>query len=89
MKNYTQKIDIDTVKGTVTAFKVNNDVDGNPRWVIHYLDLFEKYENNERLEHGLRKYTARWFGGGYVLTSYNIKQSIQDIAERMVKNEKK
>lgn len=83
MKNYTQKLDIETVKGTVTAFKVNNDINGNPRWVIHYLDLFDSYENNERLKHGLTKYRAKWFGGGYVKTSFNIENDIKDIAKNL------
>lgn len=83
MKNYTQKLEIETVKGNVTAFKVKNDVNGNPRWVIHFLDLFDSYENNERLEHGLHKYRANWFGGGYVISSYNIVDRIKDIAKEL------
>lgn len=83
MKNYTRKLDIETVKGTVTAFKINNNINGNPRWVIHYLDLFDNYENSERLKHGLRKYRARWFGGGYVMSSFNIEGDIKKIAESL------
>lgn len=81
MKNYSIKKEIKTVNGTVQAFKVDNDVNGNPRWVIHYLDLFNSYDNSERFKYGLKKYTAKWFGGGYVISSYNIEEEINDIVK--------
>lgn len=79
MKNYSQEKHIETENGTITAFKVDNDINGNPRWVVHYLGFFKDYENNQRLKHGLHKYRGKWFGGGYVVSSYNIDEKIKNI----------
>ena len=82
-KNYFRTETIETVLGEVTAYGIPSDVNGNPRWVIHYRDLYEDYRNNDRLEHGFKLYTAKWFGGGYVIQSYDIQGDIKNIAEKI------
>ena len=65
----------------VTFFKVDNDVNGNPRYVFHFLDLNEDYDTAHDIakKNGARKYTANWFGGGFVIQSYNL----EDTAKRL------
>lgn len=66
--------------------RVKNDVNGNPRYVVHYLALLtdeEKYgpclSNGYEIAlqrsraFGGRKYKGKDFGGGIVFQSYNTK----------------
>ncbi len=64
---------------TVQAFRIDNDSNGNPRYVIHFLDLnieLADYDNINKL-YGFKKYTAKWFGGGVVFQSYNIEDTVR------------
>ena len=80
MKNkkylYTE---IHTVQGKeIEVFRIKNDVNGNPRYVIHFSDLgikLDDYDNINKL-YGFKKYRAGWFGGGVVFQSYNIKDTL-------------
>ena len=78
-KNYLYK-EITTVKNErVTVFRIKNDVNGNPRYVVHFLDLNIKlsdYDNINKL-YGFNKYRAKWFGGGVVFQSYNIADTLE------------
>lgn len=73
--------------------RVNNDINGNPRYVFHFLNFLTdkementkgistKYEmavNKSRLIGG-KKYRGKDFGGGIVIQSYNIEETINDI----------
>lgn len=77
-KNYLYK-EITTVKNErLTVFRIPNDVNGNPRYVIHFSDLGIKladYDNINKL-YGFKKYRAGWFGGGVVFQSYNIQDTL-------------
>lgn len=66
-----------------TIYRVPNDINGNPRYVTHYLTVpyqddetqpFHINQNNhiEHAKHILsgKKYRAKWFGGGIVFTTY-------------------
>ncbi len=90
-----------TVNGKeITVYKINHDVNGNPRYVVHFLNLiteedtaemdkrsykygFERIDAEYNRAHaralavGGRKYTANWFGGGFVFSSYNIADTLQ------------
>ena len=80
MKNkkylYTE---IHTVQGKeIEVFRIKNDVNGNPRYIVHFLDLNIKlsdYDNTNKL-YGFNKYRAKWFGGGVVFQSYNIEDTL-------------
>lgn len=67
-----------TISG-VEVFRVENDVNGNPRYVIHFLDVSDNY--NEALSQarkiGGKKYRAKWFGGGIVFSSYNLNEDLK------------
>lgn len=60
----------------VTAYRIHNDSNGNPRYVLHFLSLDVKTEDYGRIA-GLTKYKAKWFGGGYVFQSYNIQEDLE------------
>ena len=81
MANYNNK-DTFTINGNeVTTYRINNDVNGNPRYVIHFLDIANDY--NEALSIarniGGKKYTANWFGGGIVFSSYNVFEDLKKV----------
>ena len=63
--------------------RVNNDVNGNPRYVFHFLEL--AYDYNEALKIakkiGGKKFHNKQFGGGIVIQSYNLKKDIELINE--------
>lgn len=67
----------------IRVFSINNDMYGNPRYIIHFLSLgLEKYEATALTRKaGLRKYTGRNFGGGYVFQSYGLKEDIEMMLE--------
>ena len=78
-KNYVYK-EITTVQGKeIEVFRIPNDVNGNPRYVVHFMDLDIKltdYDNINKL-YGFKKYRAQWFGGGVVFQSYNIADTLE------------
>ena len=63
-------------------YRVNNDRNGNPRYVIHFLAFANEYGAAHKIANrlGFRIYRGRDFGGGFVCGSYNI----QDDAERII-----
>lgn len=58
------------------VYRINADVNGNPRYVVHFLDL-GVYINDYGKIPGLTKYRAKWFGGGYVFHSYNVQDDLE------------
>ena len=64
--------------------RISNDINGNPRYVIHFLQLLNDQERllpfNEKYEYALkkakkmggRKFSNKQYGGGVVFQSYNI-----------------
>ena len=62
----------------IEVFRIKSDSNGNPRYVVHFLDLNIKlldYDNINKL-YGFKKYRAQWFGGGVVFQSYNIQDTL-------------
>ena len=81
MKNYNGK-DTFTINGNeVTTYRINNDVNGNPRYVIHFLDIADTYNESLSIIRSIggRKYTAKWFGGGLVFSSYNTLEDLKRV----------
>jgi len=77
--------------------RVNSDTNGNPRYVIHYLncmpnieDWNDQYGETVRLMNkiGGRKYHNKSYGGGIVFQSYNLEYTIKSIKEAMKEAEK-
>ena len=73
-----------TVKGQTIEFtRVNNDVNGNPRYVCHFLNIADNYERAIKLANSIggRKFHNRQYGGGLVFQSYNIGETERAILE--------
>lgn len=73
--------------------RIENDVNGNPRYVCHYLNLSiesdkdfpvtEQYDIalKRAKKIGGKKYHNKKYGGGIVFQSFNIKDTEQSIME--------
>jgi hypothetical protein len=63
--------------------RINNDVNGNPRYVCHFLNIADDYETAVKLANtiGGRKYHNKQYGGGIVFQSYNIAETSKRIQE--------
>ena len=69
--------------------RIKNDINGNPRFVFHFLAFLGTETGSilERYQIALKKartlggkaYKGKDFGGGIVLQSYNIENTIQRI----------
>lgn len=68
----------------IAYYKIDHDINGNPRYVIHFLDLGIKTEDYGKIP-GLKKYTAKWFGGGYVFQSHGLESDLKYYL-KLVKN---
>lgn len=72
--------------------RVNNDVNGNPRYVCHFLELLTEEEKDKGSigeiyslaikkanKIGGRKFHNKQYGGGIVFQSYNIQETERHI----------
>jgi hypothetical protein len=59
--------------------RINNDVNGNPRYVFHFLQLADSYEQALKLSKkiGGRKFHNKQYGGGIAIQSYNLDYEIK------------
>ena len=66
---------------TVTVHQVNNDAYGNPRYVIHYLDIADTYSDALAIirKIGGKMYTAKWYGGGLVFSTYTLEHTLDEL----------
>ena len=62
-------------------FRASKDVNGNPRYVIHFLAFDSDYDTAKVLANsiGFRVYRGRDFGGGFVGMSYNLENTAERI----------
>lgn len=81
--------------------RVNNDVNGNPRYVCHFLQLLKESEKGNSLDVAIpdkyqialkraksiggRKFHNKQYGGGIVFQSYNLKDTETQINELLNK----
>ena len=74
--------------------RVNNDANGNPRYVVHYLALLtDKEKYGPHLPNGYeialkrsrafggKKYRGKDYGGGIVFQSYNTQVEAEMVAQ--------
>ena len=66
-----------------SVYRVGNDINGNPRYVIHFLAFSDDYDKAKKIANGLgfSAYRAKWFGGGFVGQSYNLENTIEQIID--------
>lgn len=67
--------------------KVNNDVNGNPRYVCHYLNIASTYEEAlcAAKKIGGRKFHNKQYGGGIVFQTYGLsalEERIKEVSPR-------
>lgn len=92
---------IDTTGHDFSIWQIDHDVNGNARYVVHYLTI--PYEDDDsqpfyinqlrHIEHAKKalygkKYRANWFGGGIVFHAYagNPIQHVLDAIDRASSN---
>jgi hypothetical protein len=78
-----------TTTNTQINFKrVNNDINGNPRYVCHFLNIADNYEQAVKLANkiGGKKFHNKQYGGGIVFQSYNIDNTEAAIKSISVNN---
>ena len=63
--------------------RVNNDTNGNPRYVFHFLELADNYSQALFLakKFGGKKFHNKQYGGGIVIQSYNLQDDCNRINE--------
>ena len=79
-----QQIEVTLKNGKqVIIHQINNDAHGNPRYVIHFLDIASTYSEALRLSRNIggKMYTAKWYGGGIVFQSYALKDDLEYLME--------
>lgn len=72
------------------VWRISPDTNGNPRYVVHYLavpykeDTSQTFLTNQtnHIEHARRalygrRYRAKWFGGGIVFQTYNLRETLE------------
>jgi len=71
------------LKERINFERINNDINGNPRYVIHFLNLDSCYERALKKAKNLggRKFDNKSYGGGIVFQSYNLDSLEQKIFE--------
>lgn len=62
-------------------YRVDSDVYGNPRYVIHFLAFADDYKTAHKLANsiGFHVYRGKQFGGGFVGQSYNLESTAEQI----------
>ena len=65
----------------IECYAVNNDANGNPRYVIHYLDLHDDYNEALKISRkfGGKVYRGSDFGGGLVFQSYSLNHTFRNV----------
>lgn len=74
----------------IDYYRINYDINGNPRYVIHFLNFAPTFDEalQKAKELGGKKYRANWYGGGIVFQSYNIYSLIDEIIQKKISHEK-
>ena len=63
--------------------RVNSDMYGNPRYVVHFLHFANKYDEAKEIANSLggAKYRGKNYGGGFVFQSYSLPDLCASINE--------
>jgi len=71
------------MKTQINFHRINNDVNGNPRYVCHFLAINNDYDEAVRLARkmGGKRFHNKQFGGGIVFQSYNLQDTERHINE--------
>lgn len=63
--------------------RINNDTNGNPRYVVHFSELAPTYDRALKISrrYGGRKFHNRQYGGGIAFQCYNTPDLVNFINE--------
>lgn len=77
---------LDNEFGNHGVFRVNNTINGNPRYVTHFKAFDDNYDQAKVIANklGWSVYRAKWFGGGFVTESYNLENDIERIIDARI-----
>lgn len=70
--------------------RVHNDVNGNPRYVFHFLALADHYSEAVAVAKKLiggKKYHTKNYGGGIVFQSYNVQNDLDTLNTYIEENQ--
>ena len=97
MANLAQNNGTDNTLTTEIFTRISNDVNGNPRYVCHFLNIFSDDYSKDGLKLSIsnkydralflakkiggKKYHTKSYGGGIVFQSYNIAETLKHIIE--------
>ena len=72
----------------IEVFRANNDYYGNPRYIVHYLDLGLSDWKSSKLTRsvGLKLYRGKDFGGGFIFQDHSGGYKIRWIMEELRSN---
>ena len=67
----------------ITVNQVTNDIYGNPRYIIHFLAIADTYSEALKIirKIGGKMYTAKWYGGGLVFSTYTLEDTLEYLME--------
>jgi len=83
------------MKNNISFTRINNDINGNPRYVYHFLTFITERDKFTSLDQrynlalsrakklGGKKFHNKQYGGGIVFQSYNIEYTEERINELM------
>lgn len=63
--------------------RTNSDIYGNPRYIIHFLNLANTFDEAKKIANKLggAKYRGKDYGGGLVFQSYSLERLCEHINE--------
>lgn len=72
---------------TINFHRINNDVNGNPRYVCHFLAIHNDYDTAVSIARtiGGKRFHNKQFGGGIVFQSYNLRDTENSILKAIGK----
>ena len=65
-----------------SVYPINNDVNGNARYVMHYL-AFDIPNYDSISKYGFSKYRGKSFGGGIVFQAINLDDTIKYMLDKV------
>ena len=84
---FSNQVTVKVGGNEITAYRVNNDINGNPRYVISWLSVpgAESYEEAIKIAKdkiGGKRYRGKDFGGGIVFQSYALENDLRLLFEK-------
>lgn len=69
---------------SVAVYRIDNDINGNPRYVIHFLLIALQWDRALEIAKkriGGKTYRAKWYCGGIVFQSYNLQETLEHLLD--------